>query len=80
LKAVITPTAQRVPLLEHAVAGALAVHGEAIELARQADGEVGDVDHLLHLALAFGQDLAHLAADQAPSSALRARRASTHGG
>ena len=42
----------------------LAVHGEAVELARKADGEIGDVDHLLHFALAFGQDLAHLERDQ----------------
>ena len=52
--------AERVPLLVHAMSGALAVHGEAVELAREADGEIGDVDHLLHFAQAFGQDLAHL--------------------
>ena len=54
LKAVITPTdAERVPLLVHAMPGPLAVHGQAVELARQADREVGDVDHLLHFAQAF---------------------------
>ena len=52
------------PLLVHAVAGALAVHGEAVELAGEADGEIGDVDHLLHFALAFGQDFAHFEADE----------------
>src|SRR5581483_10442870 len=50
--------------LHHAVAGALALHGVAVELAREADGEVGHVDHLLHLALALGEDLAHLQGDQ----------------
>ena len=56
--------AERMPLLVHAMAGALAVHGEAVELAREADGEIGDVDHLLHLAEALGQDLAHFERDQ----------------
>ena len=42
--------AERMPLLVHAMAGALAVHGEAVELAGEADGEIGDVDHLLHFA------------------------------
>ncbi len=39
-------------------------HGEPVELARKADGEVGDVDHLLNFAFAFGQDLAHFERDQ----------------
>ncbi len=52
------------PLLEHAVFGSLARHGESVELARQADGEIGDIDHLLHFALALGQDLAHFERDQ----------------
>ena len=43
----------------------LAVHGQAVELARQADREVGDVDHLLHFALALGEDLADFEGDQA---------------
>ena len=51
------------PLLVHPVARALGVHGEAVELAREAHREVGDVDALLHLAEALGIDLAHLAAD-----------------
>ena len=55
---------QRVPLLVHAVAGPLGVHGQAVELPREADGEVADVDHLLDLALALGADLAHLQRDQ----------------
>jgi hypothetical protein len=36
------------------VAGALAGDGQAVQLARQADREVADVDHLLHLAEALG--------------------------
>ena len=51
---------ERVPLLGHAVLRALRVHGQAVEHARLADGEVGDVDHLLHLAQALGEDLAVL--------------------
>ena len=38
--------------------------GQAMQLARQADREVADVDHLLHLAQAFGEDLAGLERDQ----------------
>ena len=52
------------PLLHHAVVRPLARQGEALELARQADGVVADVDHLLHLALALGGYLAHLEGDQ----------------
>ena len=37
---------------------------QAVELPRQADGEVADVDHLLHFAVALGADLAHLERDQ----------------
>src|ERR1017187_6494328 len=56
--------AERVPLLVHAMPGALAVHGEAVKLAREADGEIGDIDHFLHFTQAFGQDLAHLQGDE----------------
>ena len=52
------------PGLAHGVAGPLAGHGQAVELARQADREVADVDHLLHLAEALLQDLAGLQRDQ----------------
>src|SRR5690606_4031247 len=55
---------QRMPLLVHAVAGALGMHGQAVELAREADGELADVDHLLHLAVALGLGLAHFQRDQ----------------
>ena len=51
---------ERVPRLHQPVAGPLAGDRQAVELARQADGEVADVDHLLHLAEAFGADLAGL--------------------
>src|SRR5580698_9683757 len=50
---------QRMPLFIHAMAGALAVHGKSIELTRETDGEIGDVDHFLHLAQTLRDDLAH---------------------
>ena len=40
--------------------GALRRHRAPVQLARQADGEVADVDHLLHLAEGLGADLARL--------------------
>ena len=52
------------PLLHHPVAGPLGGDRQAVELARQADGEVADVDHLLDLAQALGADLAGLDGDQ----------------
>ena len=55
---------QRMPLLHHPVARALGGDRQAVELPRQADGEVADVDHLLHFALAFRADLAHLERDE----------------
>jgi hypothetical protein len=56
--------AERMPLLVHAVPGALGVHAEPVQHPRLAHGEVGDVDHLLDLAVALGLDLAHLERDQ----------------
>ncbi len=56
--------AERVPGLEHAVPGALGRDRAAEELAREADGEVADVDHLLHLAEALLGDLAGLERDE----------------
>ena len=56
--------AERMPGFHHAVAGALGGDGQAVELARQADGEIADVDHLLHFAEAFGRDLAGFDRDQ----------------
>ena len=54
----------------------------AVEHARLADREVGDVDHLLHFAVALGLDLAHLERHQAAEVVLvpraaRRRRART---
>jgi hypothetical protein len=40
------------------------VNGEPVKLARQTDGEVGDVDHLLDFALAFGANLPALHRDE----------------
>jgi hypothetical protein len=47
--------AQRMPGFHHAVAGALGGHRQAVELAREADREIADVDHFLHFARAFGR-------------------------
>ena len=52
------------PLLIHAMAGPLAVHRQSVQLPRQTNGEVGDVDHLLHFAFALGQNLTRLQRDQ----------------
>ena len=62
--------AQRVPLLHHPVLRPLGGDGQPVELAREPDGEVADVNHLLHFAFAFGEDLAHLQRDEAPEVAL----------
>ena len=78
LNAVMTPTgAERVPLLHHAVAGPLGGDREAVELARQADREVADVDHLLHFAEALRHDLAGLERDQRAERLLAAARSSS---
>lgn len=55
---------ERMPLFVHAVAGTLGVDREPIELARETDREVADIDHLLHLAVSLGADFAHLEGDQ----------------
>jgi hypothetical protein len=46
------------------MAGALRRNREPVKLARKAHGEIADVYHLLHFALAFGADLARFEADQ----------------
>ena len=56
--------------------GPLAGDRQAVELARQPDGEVAHVDHFLDLALALGADLARLEGDQEAQVGLPARRAS----
>ena len=53
------------------MAGALGSDGEAIELSRQADGEIADVDHLLHFAEALRDDLADLERDERTERLLR---------
>ena len=55
---------QRMPLLHHPVARPFGGDRQAVELPRQADREVADVDHLLHFAVTFGPDLAHLERDE----------------
>ena len=57
--------AERMPGFHHAVAGTLGGDGQTVELARQADGEIADVDHFLDFAEAFGRDLADFDGDQA---------------
>ena len=52
--------AERMPLLVHAVLGALGMHRQAVQHARLADREIGDVDHFLHFPVALGLDLAVL--------------------
>ena len=72
LKAEMTPHgAERMPGLGHAMAGALGGDGEAVQLPRQADGEIADVDHLLHFAEALGDDLADLERHQRAERLLR---------
>jgi hypothetical protein len=57
------------------MAGTLGRDGEAVELAREADGKIADVDHLLHFAEPFLQDLAGLDRDEAAEFGLvRAQR------
>jgi len=53
-----------VPSLAQLVFGALAGHGQPIQLARQALGKIAHVDHFLHLAQAFAADFAHFQTDQ----------------
>ena len=52
------------PGLREAVGRAFRGDRSAVQLAGQADGEVADVDHLLHLTARLGGDLADLDADQ----------------
>ncbi len=40
------------------------MHGQAVQLAGEADGKVADVDHLLDFAFAFGADFSHFPTDQ----------------
>ncbi len=56
--------AERMPRLHQPVARPLGGDGLAVQLPGQADGELADVDHLLHLAERLGGDLARLDGDQ----------------
>ena len=51
---------ERMPLLHQAMVLSLRLDREAVEHPRLADGEIADVDHLLHFAFAFRDDLAGL--------------------
>ena len=53
------------PRFRHPVPRAFRGDRQAIKLARQADGEVADIDHLLHFAESFLQDLACFERDEA---------------
>ncbi len=52
------------PLLHHAVLRALRGDGQAVKLAGEADGKIANINHLLHLAFAFGQNLSGFQRDQ----------------
>ena len=56
--------AERVPGLHEPVPGPLGRHRPPVELAREPDREVADVDHLLDLAERLGRDLAGLDRDE----------------
>lgn len=56
--------AEREPVFLHRVVLSFAGDGEAVELARDSDGEIADVDHLLDFAAAFFEDLAAFEADE----------------
>src|SRR5689334_10396980 len=58
------------PLLVQPVLRSFRMHGLAVHHARESDCEVGNIDHLLHFAIAFGFDLAGLERDQAAQSVL----------
>src|SRR5664279_2448196 len=59
------------PLLHQAMVGPLARHRQTVELTRQPNGEITDIDHLLDLAKAFGESLPGLDRDQAPKLRFR---------
>src|SRR6185369_4565414 len=62
---------ERVPLLHHPMLRTLAGDSEAVELARQAHREVADVDHLLHFAERFLDDLGVFQRDDSGQPFLR---------
>ena len=52
--------AERMPLLHQAMIFSLRLNGEPVKHTRLTDCEITNVDHLLHLTFAFGDDLAGL--------------------
>ena len=72
--------AERMPGLHQPVAGPFGGDGPAVQLPRQADGELADVDHLLHLAERLGGDLAGLDRHQRGRDPPCARRAARRAG
>ena len=58
--------AERMPRLHHAMVLPLGSDGEACQLAGKSSSKDADVDHLLHFAVAFGQEFACLDGDQSP--------------
>ncbi len=67
---------ERVPDLHHPVVRPLGGDGEPVQLPRQADGEVADVDHLLDLAEALREDFSRLERHQPAEIVLWARNSS----
>ena len=69
------------PALEQMVARTFGGDRQAIQLAREADREVADVDDFLHFAQPFAEDLAGLERDEFPERLLvaaHAAREATH--
>ena len=56
--------AHGMPLLIHAVLGSFGVHGQTMQLSREAHRKISDVDALDHLTNAFREDLAHFETDE----------------
>ena len=52
------------PGLHHPVAKPFRCDGQPVQLPRQTDGKITDIDHFLHFASAFGRDFARLYRDQ----------------
>src|SRR5690606_26507622 len=50
---------QGMPLLVHPMAGALTMHGKAVKLTRQANGEIAYINHLLYFPQSFLIGFAH---------------------
>jgi hypothetical protein len=63
---------ERMPRLHHAMVGALGGDGQAVQLARQTDRVIADVDHLLDFAERLARDLARLGGHDLRELALRA--------